>query len=353
MAIVLGVLFAVITAVAATIVLIVLLGWMVSTPPYRGPISDHFDGRRFRNQLATTHNDFRDAARWAATRQRGRWSAWRDEPPGTTPPPRIQGTELRVTFVNHTTVLLQTASLNILTDPIWSDRCGPVPWFGPRRVRPPGIRFEDLPPIDVVVLSHNHYDHCDLPTLQRLARTHTPRLIAPLGNRRFLERRGIPVIAELDWWHSTTVSPGVTVTAIPARHFSGRGLFDRDRSLWAGFMIDTPAGSICFAADTGFGDHFTEIRERLGAPRLALLPIGAFRPEWFMSRVHMSPEEALAAHHRLGARTSMATHFGTFRLADDGESEAPERIATALAKAPLNGSEFWVLGFGEGRRVPE
>ena len=325
---------------------ITLLGWLVSTPPYRGPVTDHFDGRRFRNHRSTPHNDFRDAAKWATNRQRGFWNSYRDERVGSAPPQRVEGDQLRVTFVNHTTVLLQTHGLNILTDPIWSERCGPVSWFGPLRVRPPGIRLDDLPPIDVVLLSHNHYDHCDLPTLKQIARKHRPKLVTPLGNRQFLEPRGIPVFQELDWWSATNVSDEVSVTAIPARHFAGRGLFDRDRSLWSGFMIATPSGSICFAADTGFGDHFTEIRARLGAPRLALLPIGAFRPEWFMSRVHMSPEQALEAHRLLGARTTVATHYGTFQLADDAETEAPEHIVASGV------SEFWVLGFGEGRDVP-
>ena len=346
MAIVLSVLVALVLSIAIVVGLIVALGWLVSTPPYRGPVTDHFDGRRFRNQRSTSHNDFRDAAKWAATRRPGAWSSYRDDPPGAPPPQRVDGDQLRVTFVNHTTVLLQTHGVNILSDPIWSERCGPVSWFGPRRVRPPGIRLDDLPPIDVVLLSHNHYDHCDLPTLKQIARKHGPKLIAPLGNRQFLERRGIAVFRELDWWSSTNVSDDVTVTAIPARHFAGRGLFDRDRSLWSGFLVGTPSGSICFAGDTGFGDHFAEIRARLGAPRLALLPIGAFRPEWFMSRVHMSPDQALEAHRLLGTRTTVATHYGTFQLADDAETEAPERIRAAGV------SEFWVLGFGEGRDVP-
>jgi L-ascorbate metabolism protein UlaG (beta-lactamase superfamily) len=198
----------------------------------------------------------------------------------------------------------------------------------------------------VVLISHNHYDHCDVPTLKRLAREHKPSFIAPLGNRAFLEPKRIPVLAELNWWGSVTISPDVNVTATPARHFSGRGLFDRDRSLWCAYSIGTPSGLIYFGADTGYGEHFTEIRERLGEPRLALLPIGAFRPEWFMSRVHMSPNQALDAHRDLGARTSVATHYGTFRLADDGETEAPQRITEAGIP------EFWVLDFGEGRVVP-
>jgi L-ascorbate metabolism protein UlaG (beta-lactamase superfamily) len=351
MAITLNVLLALVFSVVLVVGLIVTLGWLVSTPPYRGPVTDHFDGQHFRNQRATHHNDFRDAAKWAATRQRGFWKAYRDVPAGPPPPPKVEGDQLRVTFVNHTTVLLQTHGVNILTDPIWSERCGPVSWFGPRRVRPPGIRFDDLPPIDVVLLSHNHYDHCDLPTLKRLTRAHRFKLIAPLGNKRFLERRGIPVFQELDWWGSAYVSGELTVTAVPARHFAGRGLFDRDRSLWAGFCIGTPSGSTYFAADTGFGEHFAEIGRRIGAPRLALLPIGAFRPEWFMSRVHMSPEQALEAHRQLGAQTSVATHFGTFQLADDAETEAPERIAMGIARM-TSATRFWVLGFGEGRDVP-
>ena len=346
MAIVLNVLLTVTITLGALVGVIIALGWLASTPPYRGPVTDHFDGRRFRNQRSTVHNDFRDAAKWAATRRPGAWSSYRDEPPGAPPPPRVDGDQLRATFVNHTTVLLQTHGVNILTDPIWSQRCGPVSWFGPRRVRPPGIRFEDLPPIDVILLSHNHYDHCDLPTLKRLARDHRFKLITPLGNGPFLHRRGIPVFQELDWWGSTMVAQGITVTAIPARHFSGRGLFDRDRSLWSAFMISSPSGAIFFGADTGYGDHFAEIRERLGAPRLALLPIGAFRPEWFMSRVHMSPEQSIVAHRELGAQTTVATHYGTFRLADDAETEAPERIAAAGV------DDFWVLAFGEGRAVP-
>ena len=346
MAIVLTILVSVLLTTVIVVGLIIALGWLASTPPYHGPVTDHFDGRRFRNKHATAHNDFRDAAKWATHRDKGFWRPYRDEPPGPPPPARVDGDRLRVTFVNHTTVLLQTHGLNILTDPIWSERCGPVSWFGPRRVRPPGIRFGELPPIDVVLLSHNHYDHCDLPSLKRLARKHSPKLIAPLGNKSFLERRNIPVLAELDWWQSTNIANDITVTGIPARHFAGRGLFDRDRSLWAGFMVTTPSGSICFAADSGFGDHFAEIRERLGAPRLALLPIGAFRPEWFMSRVHMSPEQAIEAHRELGASTTVATHYGTFQLADDSETEPVERIQAA--KIP----EFWVLGFGEGRDVP-
>jgi L-ascorbate metabolism protein UlaG (beta-lactamase superfamily) len=259
---------------------------------------------------------------------------------------------MRVTFVNHATALIQAEGLNVLTDPIWSDRCSPVSFAGPKRVIPPGLRYEQLPAIDVVLISHNQYDHLDLPTLRRLAAEHRPRVLVPLGNRRLLDRAGVGGAEELGWWQSVGVGDAVQIAAVPAQHFSGRGLFDRDRALWAGFVLAGPAGPVYFAGDTGFGPHFEEIRNRFGPPRLALLPIGAYRPEWFMSRVHASPDEALRAHRILGAGTSVGIHFGTFRLADDGQDEAPARIETLVSESAEPRPRFWILGFGEGRDVP-
>jgi len=343
---------ALVLVAGALVAFIIVAGWLVSTPPYRGPRSDHFDGRRFRNASETPHNEFRDAAQWAMTRQPGPWAPPRDVPPGPAPEPRVVGDRLRVTFINHTTVLLQTQGLNILTDPIWSTACGPGGVIGPRRVRPPGIGFDDLPAIDIVLLSHNHYDHLDPRTMRRLWRRDQPRIVVPLGVARYLGRRGVRTAGELDWWQSVAVADGISITGVPARHFSGRGIFDRDRSLWTGYAVTTPAGWIYFAGDTGFGEHFAEVRRRLGAPRLSLLPIGAFRPEWFMSRVHISPDQAIEAHTILESSVSVATHFGTFRLADDGETEPTERLAAALHEGRADPNAFWLLGFGEGRDVP-
>ena len=308
--------------------------------------------QRFRNATPTEHEGVGDVLRWMGTRKPGPWRKWTDLPPAPSPPARVGPGEMRITFVNHATVLLQMDGVNVLTDPIWSERCSPVPFAGPRRHVPPGLRFEQLPPIDVVVVSHNHYDHLDVPTLRRLARDHHPTFLVPTGNRALLDRRGIHGSEELAWWHSVDVRDGVRISAVPAQHFSGRGLFDRDRSLWAGFVVAGPGGSAYFAGDTGFGPHFAEIRDRFGPPRLALLPIGAFRPEWFMSRVHASPDEALEAHRILGAGTSVGIHFGTFRLADDGQDEPAERIAELLRGSPEPRPRFWILGNGESRDVP-
>ncbi len=321
---------------------------------YRGPVSDHFDGRRFHNRGNVPHDGFLAFLRWQLGRLRGRaipWPRWIDGPPGPPPPERVEGDRLRVTFVNHSTTLLQTGGLNVLTDPIWSGRASPFSGSGPPRHRPPGLRFEDLPPIDTVLLSHNHYDHLDLGSLLRLRREHAPRFVVPLGVGPFLAEFDVGPVTEMDWWQEAPLPADVTVACVPAQHFSGRGLWDRDGTLWCGYVLRGPAGPVYCAGDTGFGGHFEEIAARFGAPRLALLPIGGYLPAWFMSAVHISPPEAVRAHQVLGARTSVAIHFGTFRLADDGEAQPAEELRAALAR--LGGAgDFWVLGLGEGRDVP-
>jgi len=340
-------------AVAAVVVAAAGAAWIVgrslAAPAYTGPASDHFDGRRFHNQIPGAPRGALQFLRWQLTRHPGPWPDRARAAFGPPPPVRVGRGQLRVTFVNHATVLIQMDGLNVLTDPIWSERASPLSWAGPRRRISPGVRFEDLPPIDVVLISHDHYDHLDVPTLQRLARAHHPRFVTTLGNAALLEEKGIPGAVDLDWWQETPLAPEVRVAAVPARHTSVRGFGDRARTLWAGFVLLGPGGPVYFAGDTGFGPHFEQIRARFGPPRLAALPIGSFRPEWFMSPVHMSPDDALRAHHVLGARTSLAIHYGTFPLTDDGQREPPERLAALLAQDP---QQFWVLGQGEGRNVP-
>lgn len=321
----------------------------LSVPPYDGQESDHFADGHFKNPWPIEEHGFADFLRWQLARERGPWREWTDAAQGPPPPPRVEGGRLRVTYVNHATTLVQFDGLNVLTDPVWSERVSPFTWAGPKRVRPPGLRFEDLPRIDAVVISHNHYDHMDVETLKRLKEAHNPRFFVGLGNAPVLERAGVGAATELDWWQSAALGGGVEVVGVPAQHFSGRSLRDRNRALWCGYVIKGPSGVVYFAGDTAAAPHFGQIRGRFGPPRLALLPIGAYLPRWFMRAVHVSPDEAVAAHDALGAKTSVGIHFGTFPLADDGETEAVETLRRAL---PAGREDFRVLDFGEGRDVP-
>ena len=315
------------------------------------PKSDHYDGKKFHNQNRSAKSSFGDFLKWVTNRERGEWREWTDAEPGPKPPASVGKGELRVTFINHATLLVQVDGLNILTDPIWSERASPVSFSGPKRVRPPGIVFDALPPIHGVLISHNHFDHMDLPTLVRLHEVHAPKFFVPLGDRDTLEKEGLTNVHELDWWQTADLSKTVQVAVVPAQHFSARGMFDGNSALWGGFIINSSSGNIYFAGDTGFGPHFEQIAERFGKIRLAMLPVAAYLPRWFMSPQHISPDEALKAHASLGAKTSVAMHFGTFPLADDAEHQATDRLKEIVSTADMNSSEFWILDFGEGRDV--
>lgn len=318
------------------------------TPVYEGDLSDHFDGRLFSNIPAeqTVRKSLVEVLRWRLTREPGPWVHKEDIVYYT--PPAIVDTGIRVTFVNHATVLIQTDGVNILTDPIWSRRTSPVGWAGPERYRDPGIRFADLPQIDAVLISHNHYDHMDMDSLVDLSETHNPEFLVPLGNARYLQRAGISNIAELDWWQTVNIA-GVDIHAVPAQHWSRRGLYDTNRALWSGYVIVSTTGPVYFAGDTGMGSHFAEISSRFGAPRLALLPIGAYLPRWFMAKQHVNPEEVVSAHILMGAQTSMAIHFGTFQLGDDGQDEPTGDLRLAMDAAGVPGQQFWIPGNGDSR----
>ena len=301
----------------------------------------HFDGKRFYNPDAPQAPGFLDALRWKLTSRPSPSPRFVSDVEQSIPPRRVEGSGLRITLVNHSTVLLQPAGLNILTDPIWSERTSPVSWAGPRRRRTPGVSWEDLPPIDVVLISHNHYDHLDLPTLRRLAARGDSTFFVPAGGARLLRSENIAPVHELDWGESVAL-PGVTIHCVPALHFSSRGIFDRNTTLWCGYVIEYQERLVYFAGDTAFGHHFAWIREKFGSPRVALLPIGAYQPRWFMSRVHMGPDQAVKAHQILGARTSIAIHHGTFQLADEGLDTPRKEL---LACAP--DESFLVLENGQ------
>jgi L-ascorbate metabolism protein UlaG (beta-lactamase superfamily) len=262
------------------------------------------------------------------------------------PPRQVEGGELHITLVNHSTVLLQQRASNILTDPIWSQRASPLSWIGPRRRRLPGVRKEDLPHIDIVLISHNHYDHLDMPTLRWLARRGNPQFVVPIGVDRLLRAKKMGPAHELDWGEAKTFE-GTTIHCVPALHFAARGVLDRNKTLWCGYVIEAQNRALYFAGDTGFGDHFSQIRQRFGSPRLALLPIGAYEPRWFMSPVHMSPEEAVRAHEILGSGVSIAIHHGCFQLGDDGIDTPREQLSKASRP-----DSFLILNNGQSADIP-
>jgi L-ascorbate metabolism protein UlaG (beta-lactamase superfamily) len=325
---------------------------VLSVRGYSGPPSDHFDGEHFRSRGQTRTVGAGDLLRWLTHRDPGPWSSHPEALPGPPPPRQVGQGALRVTFIGHATLLYQLDGVNVLSDPIYSERASPVGFAGPKRVRPPGIRFDDLPPIHAVIVSHNHYDHLDLPTLKRLkAAWPDVVFIVPLGNSELLRTQGLSRVVELDWWGETSVK-GLKILAVPSQHGSNRGLCDQRRALWAAYILRGEGGGAYFGGDTGLGPHFEEVRRRVGPVRFAGLPIGAFRPEWFMHPVHMSPAQAVQAQKTLDASTAVAIHFGTFPMADDGELEPVQALESAFQAEPEPKPRFWVLGFGEGRDVP-
>jgi L-ascorbate metabolism protein UlaG (beta-lactamase superfamily) len=314
-------------------------------------MSDHFNGKTFYNSATIQPKGFGSILKWLWTRQPGEWQKSPAAQVSSRPSATVrQG--IRITFVNHATFLLQMDGLNILTDPVWSDRASPFSWIGPKRHRMPGIAFEDLPKIDAVFVSHNHYDHLDVPTLKKLFVAHGPKIVVPLGVKKFLESKGISNVVELDWWDDSNVNENTSIQAVPAQHFSGRGMFDRNATLWCGYVIKTPLGNLYFAGDTGYSSEmFQEIGQRTGPIRVAMLPIGAYKPQWFMSPVHISPEEAVKIHMILEIETSIAMHFGTFRLADDGQEDPVRDLQKAVNKFRLEESEFLILKEGSSFQV--
>jgi L-ascorbate metabolism protein UlaG (beta-lactamase superfamily) len=319
---------------------------------WHGPVTDHFDGTRFHTPGAPErYSSIAGVIKWNLHRDEGPWSPARDVPPGPTPPHRVGLGQMRVTFINHATTLLQLDRLNVLTDPVWMERASPVQLVGPRRVRPPGIAFEELPPIDVVLLSHAHYDHLDVTTLRRLQDAFPMvQIFCGLGIKQLLVGAGLHHVHQFDWGNQAHVGE-VTFRSTKNQHFSNRGLTDMDHSLWTAWTLTgTHAGKAYFAGDTGYGAHFKEAGDAQGPFRLAVLPIGAFRPEWFMSAIHEDPKQAVQAAIDLRAKTAVPMHFGTFPLADDGEVEAVDLLRAEVAARGYGG--FKVLDFGEGLDVP-
>ena len=309
--------------------------------------SDHFDGRRFVNPAGPAGPPFSAIPRMLLE-PRTPWPAHMDTPRRR--PPELNGAAAVATFIGHSTFLIQTAAANILTDPMYSRRAGPLNLVGPRRVREPAVAFDDLPRITTVLLSHNHYDHCDRRTLRMLAQRFDPVVVTPLGNGALVRSSGIRRVEELDWWQDATTT-GLPITLTPAQHFSARTPLDRNRALWGGFMVGSPGGRVFFAGDTAYAGLFREVRKRLGPIDLALLPIGAYEPRWFMQPVHMNPAEAVQAHVDLEASESVGMHFGTFHLTTEGIDEPVRGLEEACRARGIPAPRFRALGFGESIRL--
>ncbi len=281
------------------------------------------------------------------------WPRWVDNPHPLRLPEGLPAGRVAATFVNHASFLLQSRGLNLLFDPIFSPRASPVSWAGPKRVKAPSPSFEQLPDIGLVLVTHNHYDHMDLPSLARLRRRFDPLFVTGRGNAATLAKAGLTKVLELEWWQEAGAAAlgraggGARVTYTPARHFSARGLRDRGWALWGGFHLELEGLRVFFAGDTAYGPHFAEISSRLGAPDLALLPIGAYAPRWFFRAFHCDPEDAARAHLDLRARLSLAMHFGTFKLTKEAYDQPVRELGEALSKKGIPPSGFRVLEHGQ------
>lgn len=310
------------------------------------PLSDHFDGHRFHNlDIAAKDRPLSDVWQWYRARRPAVWP--RNIVDVVPPLPDTPGPDvISVTFIGHSTFLIRWAGLTILTDPVFATHAGPWGLLGPKRARPPAYRLADLPKVDLILQSHNHYDHLDLGAHRLLSDRDAPKVVTPLGNRAYLPTGSRERVTELDWWQGVSVGDA-RITVVPAQHFSARTPWDRNRALWGGHIVEVGGRKLCFAGDSGYGAHYAEIGRRFPKLDLALIPIGAYDPRWFMRPVHMDPEEGLQAHRDLGARQSIAMHFGTFQLTDEGIDEPGERLVAARQAAGLPDGDFRVPRPGE------
>jgi L-ascorbate metabolism protein UlaG (beta-lactamase superfamily) len=319
---------------------------------YRGPPSDHYDGERFFNPGFEAYrggNPRLFLNRWLSG-GRAQWPA-RVPVRQTVPAAQVEGEEMRVTWIGHATVLIQTQGLNILTDPVWAERASPFPFVGPKRVRAPGVRFEDLPKIDLVLISHNHYDHLDLATLKRLWTRDRPQIVTSLGNDAILRGRGVDAVA-LDWNQEAPFKAGA-VTVQRNHHWSSRWGTDRNRALWSAFTVRLPGGAIFYTGDTGYGDgSWQKEAARNGPFRLAIIPIGAYEPRDFMKTNHVNPEEAVRVFEALDPGMALGVHWGTFQLTFEPIDEPRQRLEALKRSHGIAPGRFIAAEAGQGFSVP-
>ena len=323
---------------------------------YKGPSSDHFDGLHFFNPGGHKPKGFVELMKWQLGGGRKKWPAEYPSPHSYIPEERVKSGELRVTFVGHASVLIQTNGVNILTDPVWSDRASPFQWAGPKRVNPPGIPFDKLPPIDVVLLSHNHYDHLDLDTLQRLHQKFAPVIYTPLGNDTILKAHNPDFqIVVGDWGDTFQSGRELWVNFEPTHHWSARGITDRRNALWSAFVLVTSDHEIYHVGDTGFHDgiNYREVAKKYTEIDLAILPFGAYEPRDFMRQQHQNPDEAVQGHKLCGARYTLGHHWGTFQLTNESIEDQLNDLEAARTKHGVAAEDFRALQPGETWLLPE
>jgi L-ascorbate metabolism protein UlaG (beta-lactamase superfamily) len=308
--------------------------------------SDHFDGKVFYNlDQSKLQKSFKDLWRWRFQSKKEDWPKWVDIKQQKILNPRVKKGELSIAFINHATTLIQIDGINILTDPVYSKRTSPLSFFGPKRVKLPGIKFEDLPKIDVVLISHNHYDSFDVKTLDRLIQRDNPKILFGLGNSYYLNKKDKKNTIEMDW-QDKFVLQELTFIFLPAKHWSKRGLFDANKSLWGAFAI-IGSKKIYFAGDTGYSNHFRDAQKQFKYFDLSLIPIGAYKPRWFMKEAHMNPEESVMAHIDLNSQKSIGMHFGTFQLTNEKINDPIKDLEKAQKKYKIPKDDFLTLGQGK------
>ncbi|MBX7231467.1 MAG: MBL fold metallo-hydrolase [Bdellovibrionales bacterium] len=309
----------------------------------------HFDGRKFFNPGKDLNKNIWQLLKWQLFNKKTPWPKWRENKIRVKLPKKIHKDEFYTTYINHATHLIQFNKQNLITDPVFSERVSPVTWAGPKRHRPPALAISQLPPIHIALISHNHYDHMDKTTIFMLAQKFETTFIVPLGNKKLLESFGAKKIIELDWWQETKVGD-LSITLTEVQHWSARTLMDRNKSLWGGFIIRSPTHQIFFSGDTGYGPFFSKIKTHFGPMDLSILPIGAYEPRWFMKEQHMNPDEAVKAHFALSSKTSLATHFGTFQLTNEGIDEPIEALKKACKERFVAEKDFIIPDIGETHR---
>jgi N-acyl-phosphatidylethanolamine-hydrolysing phospholipase D len=312
---------------------------------------------KYRNNYTDSNPSMRSLLRWVLTRTappKAKPCALTANDPAALAANRARPT---LTWIGHSTFLIQLEGLNLITDPIFTERASPVYFAGPKRITPVGLALEDLPPLDVVLISHNHHDHLNEHSVRAiLARQpqNPPLFVVPAGLGKWFRRRGFPRVAELDWWDSVDSASfaslaGLKIHAVPVQHWSQRTAFFINQSRWLGFIVEGRGGKLFFPGDTGYSRDFVDIHDRFGPMAVALLPIGAYEPEWFMRPMHTNPEEAARIHKDLEAKLSVAMHWGTFALTDEPFDEPPVRFRKAMLDQGAKENEFWIMGHGETR----